>query len=271
MRRHLPEKLAYGAVRWKNALLTIFFFDLSKRAPQRVKKLIVGDVRRRLGPDYDVDTHFTPRYNPWDQRLCLVPNGDLFTAIKSGRASVVTDHIDTFTERGIRLRSGAELEADLIITATGLNLVVLGGMQLSVDGHDVDPAKAMSYEGMMYSDVPNLASAFGYTNASWTLKCDLTCEYVCRLLNHMQKRGYRQCTPRKVDPSIAEQPMLDFSSGYVQRSIHKFPKQGSKTPWKVRQNWPLDMFHLRFRSVDDATMEFSNPTPAAGSTRPPVR
>jgi cation diffusion facilitator CzcD-associated flavoprotein CzcO len=256
LRRHLPSKLAYGITRWKNVLLGMVFFGLCKRSPERVKKMILDAVREELGPDYDVNRHFTPRYNPWDQRLCLVPNGDLFQAIRNGQVSVVTDHIETFTENGIQLRSGAQLEADLIVTATGLNLQVLGGMQIAVDGRNVDLAGTLNYKGMMYSDVPNLASAFGYTNASWTLKCDLTCEYVCRLLNHMDKHGYQQCTPRNSDPSITTEPWIDFSSGYVRRSIDKFPKQGSKAPWRLHQNYALDIMSLKFGSIEDGAMEF---------------
>ena len=216
-------------------------------------------MRAYLGPDYDVDKHFTPRYNPWEQRLCLVPDADLFMAIRKKKASVVTDLIETFTETGLKLKSGAELEADLIVTATGLNLEVLSGLQITVDGKAVDPAKTFNYKGLMYSGVPNLASSFGYTNASWTLKCDLTCEYVCRLLNHMQKHGYVQCMPQNNDPSVTEEPWIDFSSGYVQRSLHKFPKQGSKAPWKLRQNYALVILMLKFGKVDDGVMQFSGP------------
>ena len=199
LRRVLPAKVAYFIVRWKNILLTMLSFQLSRRRPSVMKALIRKHIERQLPPGYDVDTHFKPRYNPWDQRLCLVPNGDLFDAIAKGRASMVTDRIKTFTEKGLELTSGAELEADLIVTATGLNLLPLGGIQLAVDGRDVKPSETMSYKGMMLSGVPNLAFAFGYTNASWTLKSDLTCAYVCRLLNHMDEHGYRQCTPRNPD------------------------------------------------------------------------
>ena len=200
LRARLPSKLAYHLIRWRNVLWGMYFFQLSRRKPERVKQLILGGVRMALGPDYDIATHFTPRYNPWDQRLCLVPDGDLFNAIREKRASVVTNQIDTFTAKGIRLKDGSELEADIIVTATGLNLQVLGGLEVSVDGRAVDFARTLNYKGMMYSDVPNLASAFGYTNASWTLKCDLTCEYVCRLINYMDRRGYKQCMPHNVDP-----------------------------------------------------------------------
>jgi monooxygenase len=257
LRRNLPAKLAYHLIRWRNVFWGMYFFQLCRRKPDRAKQLILGGVRMALGPDYDIGTHFTPRYNPWQQRLCLVPDGDLFNSIKQGKASVVTSHIDTFTEKGIRLKDGNELEADIIVTATGLNLQVLGGLEVSVDGRTVDFAKTLNYKGMMYSDVPNLASSFGYTNASWTLKCDLTCEYVCRLINYMDRHGYKSCVPHNVDPDITELPSLDFTSGYVQRSIAKLPKQGSKRPWRLYQNYALDIVTLRFGKVDDGVMQYS--------------
>jgi cation diffusion facilitator CzcD-associated flavoprotein CzcO len=216
----------------------------------------MNGVRHQLGRDYDV-RHFTPAYNPWDQRLCLVPDADLFNSIREGKSSVVTDEIDTFTEKGIRLRSGEELEADIIVTATGLNMKLMSGLQLVVDGKPVDMPKTMAYKGMMYSDVPNLASAFGYTNASWTLKCDLTSEYVCRLINYMDEHGYTQCTPRRTDPSVVDEPAIDFSSGYVQRALPTLPRQGSKTPWRLHQNYALDLMGVRYSSVDDGTMKFT--------------
>jgi monooxygenase len=257
MRSRLPPKLAYGVTRWKNVLLGMLFFGLSKQAPDRVKRMVLRGVKLQLGKDYDVEKHFTPSYKPWDQRICLVPDGDLFRAIRKGRASVVTDHIETFTEKGIKLRSGHELEADLVVTATGLNLVVLGDIQLTVDGRAIDLSKTMNYKGMMLSDVPNLASAFGYTNASWTLKCDLTCEYVCRLLNHMAKTGQRQCTPRRNDPSITEEPFANFSSGYIQRAVAKFPRQGSRRPWRLYQNYALDLMSIKYSGLVDGAMEFT--------------
>ena len=256
LRGKLPAKAAYAITRWRNVLMTIFFYRLSRREPERIKKMIIDGVRQALGPDYDVDTHFTPRYNPWDQRLCLVPDADLFRAIKDGKASVVTDHIKTFTETGIELKSGKTLHADVIVTATGLNLVVLGKTRFSVDGAPVDFAKTMNYKGAMYSDVPNMASTFGYTNASWTLKCDLTCEYVCKLLNHMDMMAYDTATPRRTDPSVQEELWLDFSSGYVQRAIGQYPRQGSKKPWRVNQNYALDIMALRLSPIEDGVMEF---------------
>jgi cation diffusion facilitator CzcD-associated flavoprotein CzcO len=256
VRRRLPVGLAYTVTRWKNVLLGMYVYQMCKRKPEKVKSLLLGYVRQMLGPDYDVGTHFTPRYNPWDQRLCLVPDADFFRAIRRGKVSVVTDHIETFTETGIRLKSGAELEADLIVTATGLVLVPVGGAKLSVDGQPVDLSKRFIYKGMMYSDVPNLASVFGYTNASWTLKADLVCEYVCRLLNHMDRHGYRQCTPHNGDPTLQEEPWVNFSSGYIQRALAQQPKQGSKRPWKLYQNYALDLLSLRFGRLRDA-MVFS--------------
>jgi cation diffusion facilitator CzcD-associated flavoprotein CzcO len=204
----------------------------------------------------DVDKHFVPSYDPWDQRLCFVPDDDLFQTLREGRASVVTDHIDSFTETGLRLRSGATLDADIIVTATGLKLKFLGGIDVDVDGRRVDPSKALAYKGIMCSDVPNMAFAVGYTNASWTLKCDLTAEYVCRLLAYMDKKGYAQCCPRRNDPSIEEQPIIDFSSGYVQRALHLLPKQGSKRPWRLYMNYALDLATLRHAPLTDDAMEF---------------
>ena len=256
LRRVLSAKVAYPIVRWKNVLLTMLFFQLSRRRPELVKSRVRKQLEKQLPPGYDIDTHFKPRYGPWDQRLCLVPDGDLFEAIWGGRASVVTDHIDRFTETGLRLQSGAELEADLIVTATGLNLLALGGMQIAVDGRDIDVSETMSYKGMMLSGVPNLAMAFGYTNASWTLKCDLTCGFLCRLLSHMDEHGYQQCTPQSPDGSVAEQPFIDFSSSYVLRSIDQFPKQGSRAPWRLYQNYALDIMSLKFGAIEDGTLRF---------------
>jgi monooxygenase len=267
LRRVLPSRLAYVITRWKRVMLGMYFFNLCRRNPARAKQLILGGVRAYLGPDYDVARHFTPRYNPWEQRLCLVPDGDLFHAIRSQRASVVTDEIETFTENGLKLKSGAELEADLIVTATGLNLEVLSGLQITVDGKRVDPATTFNYKGLMYSGLPNLASSFGYTNASWTLKCDLTCEYVCRLLNYMTRHGYRQCTPRNTDPALTGEAWVDFSSGYIQRSLHLFPKQGSRPPWKLHQNYARDIMTLRFGRIDDGVLEFSKSLPEREAMR----
>ncbi len=260
LRGKVPPGLAYSIVRWKNVLIATLLFQRSRRTPEKIKNWILGLAKKSLGPDYDVAKHFTPRYNPWEQRLCFIPDADLFRAIKSGKASVVTDEIESFTENGLRLRSGEELGADIIVTATGLKVQLMGGMEVWVDGAPVTLSRAMSYKGMMYSDVPNLASSFGYTNASWTLKSDLTAEYVCRLLKHMDAGRYARCTPRKRDDSIAEQPAIDFSSGYIQRAKDVLPKQGSKRPWRLHQNYALDMLEFRFASVDDGTMEFAKRT-----------
>jgi monooxygenase len=254
-RRSLPDRAAYALTRWKNVLLGMLFYHVARKRPEFFKRMVAKGVRHQLGEDYDL-RHFSPRYNPWDQRLCLVPDGDLFRAIREGRASVLTDHIETFTETGLQLKSGKHLEADIIVTATGLVLKIMSGLHLVVDGRTVELSKTMAYKGMMYSDVPNLAQAFGYTNASWTLKCDLTAEYVCRLLNHMDDRGYSQCTPRANDQSIEEEPILDFTSGYVQRALHTLPRQGTKTPWRLHQNYVKDLSMLRYGRVDDGTMEF---------------
>jgi cation diffusion facilitator CzcD-associated flavoprotein CzcO len=259
LRRLLPKWAVYAIVRWKNVLLQTAFYQLSRRRPELVKRMIRRGVERSLPAGYDVDTHFTPRYNPWDQRMCLVPDGDLFRAISSGRATVVTDRVEAFTEGGIRLESGGELEADVIVTATGLNLLFLGGMQLGVDGEEVDVTRAMAYKGMMLSGVPNFAFTVGYTNASWTLKADLISEYVCRLLAHMDANGFSRCLPEVSDPSVTEQPLLDFTSGYVLRSLDQFPKQGSKEPWRLRQNYVVDIRAIRRGPIDDGAMRFSAP------------
>ena len=256
LRRHLPSRVAYSLTRWKQVLLGMFVFSLSRRKPEKLKRLLLGGVRMALGPDYDVHKHFTPRYNPWDQRLCLVPDGDFFQAINAGRASVVTDVIETFDERGIVLKSGQRLDADLVVTATGLQLEVLGGLQVSVDGKPIDFSRTMQYKGTMYSGVPNVAVSFGYTNASWTLKADLISQYVCRLLNHMQTRGLVQCTPLNNDPTITPEPAIAFSSGYFQRSRHLLAKQGSRPPWKLYQNYPRDILLLRLGKLDDGVLQF---------------
>jgi monooxygenase len=257
LRRLLPAKVAYPIVRWKNVALTTLFFQLSRRRPRLVKALLRRGVAAHLPSDYAIDPHFTPRYNPWDQRVCLVPDGDLFAAIRKGRATIATDTIDTFTETGVRLASGTELEADVVVTATGLNLQALGGMQVTVDGRKIVMSETLGYKGMMFSDVPNLASSLGYTNASWTLKCDLTCEYVCRLLNHMDEHGHRQVTPRNHNPSLPTQPFIDLKSGYVERSIDQFPRQGLKAPWRLYQNYVRDILMLRYGSLADDALEFS--------------
>ena len=260
LRRRLPAKAAYGITRWKNVLMGMFFYRMTRKKPAKTKERLLGMVREHLGPNYDVATHFTPRYNPWDQRLCLVPDADLFAAIKAGDAAVVTDTIDRFVPEGIRLSSGETLPADVIVTATGLELSLMGGVPFTVDGAPVNLAEKLQYKGMMYSDVPNLAFTFGYTNASWTLKADLVAKYVCRLLNVMRKRGVAIATPHNDDPTLQSEAFVDFSSGYIQRVADRLPKQGSRKPWKLNQNYALDVMALRFGSVDDA-MVFANSSP----------
>jgi len=257
LRRVLPIKVAYSIVRWKNVLMTMLFFQASRRWPRRMSRLIRKGVRGHLPEGYDVDTHFNPRYNPWDQRVCLVPDGDLFEAISAGRASIVTGEVEAFTESGVKLTSGEEVPADLIVTATGLNLLALGGMDVAVDGRPLDLPKTLAYKGMMLEGVPNFALAVGYTNASWTLKCDLTCEYVCRLLNHMDEHGFTTCAPRNSDPERPTLPFIDFTSGYVMRSIHKFPRQGTEAPWRLYQNYARDIGMIRYGRLDDGEIRFS--------------
>jgi monooxygenase len=262
----VPERIAYAITRWKNVLRAQFFYWLSRRHPATMKKILRMRLREALGATFPIDPHFRPRYNPWDQRLCLVPDEDLFKSIKAGTASVATDEIETFTEKGVKLKSGSELEADLVVTATGLALVAQGGTALTLDGKPVDVSKAMIYRGMMLSDVPNFAFAIGYTNASWTLKVDLVSRYVCRLLNHMDAHGYRQCVPRLNDPDVKPEPIIDFSSGYVLRAVDQLPKQGSKRPWRLYQNYAKDLFTFRFTPIEDGTMEFSGKVEPASAT-----
>jgi cation diffusion facilitator CzcD-associated flavoprotein CzcO len=252
--RKLGDERAYDVTRWKNVILSMAMYNLSKKFPGRMKKLFISGVKKSLGSEYDIETHFTPSYDPWDQRLCLVPDGDLFDAIKAGTAEVVTDHIESFTDHGIRLQSGRELEADLVVTATGLRVSLLGKMGVNVDGEKIDVAKTLTYKGTMFSDVPNLFVALGYTNASWTLKCDLTCEWVCRIMNTMDKRGQKVVVARKRG-EVDETPIINFSSGYIQRAKDALPKQGPKAPWRLYQNYLLDMLSLRYGKIEDDVME----------------
>jgi len=254
--RVLPSKAAYSLIRWKNVLLMMFSFRMSRWKPDFMRKVIRKGVMKRLPEGYDVDTHFNPRYNPWQQRMCLVPDSDLFEAIAAGSASVVTDGIESFTETGVKLTSGDELDADIIITATGLNLLLFGGIEVALDGEPVDFSKTVAYKGMMICGVPNLAVTLGYTNASWTLKCDLVSHYVTRLLNHMDEHGHAVCTPRPPDPSLPTEPFIDFNSGYVLRSIDALPRQGATSPWRLHQNYFRDVRLLKRGPVDDA-MEFA--------------
>ena len=255
LRRCLPDRAAYVMARWKNVFVGTFFYNLARNRPEAFKRMVAKGVRRHLGKEYDTK-HFTPPYDPWDQRLCFAPDADFFLAIRENRVSIATDEIETFTETGILLKSGEHLDADIIVTATGLVLKLISGMQLVVDGKTVSLPKTLVYKGMMFSDVPNLAFAIGYTNASWTLKCDLTSEYVCRLLNHMDQKGHVMCAPRQNDPEIGEEPVIDFTSGYVVRALPMLPHQGSKKPWRLHQNYMKDLRMMRYGRVDDGTMEF---------------
>jgi monooxygenase len=256
LRKVLPAKAAYGVTRWKNVLQQIGLYQLARRQPRLVRGLI-RKLNTRLLPDgYDIDTHFKPRYNPWDERLCLVPDADLFRAIKKGKADIVTDTIETFTERGLLLSSGKELEADIIVTATGLNLKAFSGMELDVDGAEVKLPEIMTYKALMLSGVPNYAFTIGYTNASWTLKADLVAEFVCRLLDHMDKQGHRSVTPVR-EADVEERPFMDFTPGYVLRSIDELPKQGSRAPWALKQNYLVDVRTIRKGAIDDGALAFS--------------
>lgn len=258
LRKCLPEKAAYWLMRWQRIILQMFFFNLARATPQGTKKNMVKKVREKLGPDYDIKKHFTPSYNPWDQRICLVPDDDLFTAISEGKASVETDHIETFTTDGIKLKSGKELKADIVITATGLTLEALGGASFHVDGRKVNFGETLSYKGFMFSDVPNLAAVFGYTNASWTLRADLISDYVCRLLAHMKGANYQTATPINDDPTMKLEPYLDFTSGYVKRAEDILPKQGERMPWRHPQNYYKDLFALRYGKIEDGIMRFDD-------------
>jgi cation diffusion facilitator CzcD-associated flavoprotein CzcO len=259
-----PERAA-SVARWRNILLGMFVFQLCRRLPGLARKLLVNRTRRELGPDYDVKSHFSPRYPPWDQRLCIAPDGDLFEVIRSGQASVVTDAIVTFTETGLSLESGRQLPADLVITATGLELQLMGSLEITVDGARIDAAKSISYRGVMFSGIPNLANCFGYTNASWTLRSELSARFVCRLLEYMARQGYQQCRPRHPRAGDGSQPLVDFSSGYVKRGIQRFPRQGSRAPWRVRQNYLWDRLDSCWTAFSDGSLEFSSLAAPRGS------
>ncbi len=256
VRRFLPEKAAYNLLRWKNVGITMLFYNQSKSRPAKIAKFLINSVRRELKEGYDIEKHFTPKYAPWDQRVCLVPDGDLFRALNDGRASIVTDQIETFTESGVRLKSGESIDADIVVTATGLKLRLMGGIAIHVDGKQVDVSDSMMYKAMMFSEIPNLAQWFGYTNASWTLKCDLTSEYMCRLLNHMEEHGHTTCVARS-NSRVEERPFVPLKAGYIERGRHLLPKQGDRAPWKLKQNYAFDIANIRYSDVDDGVMEFS--------------
>jgi len=268
LRKVLPDQWAYTLVRWRNVLFQQFFFGQTRKNPDKARERLIGMVREEMGPDYPVEKHFNPAYNPWEQRLCLVPDSDLFNALKSGKADIETDHIERFTETGILLRSGKELEADLIVTATGLNLQFMNGVDVSIDNTKVEPGRLLNYKGVMLSNVPNLAVTFGYTNASWTLKADLTSEYVCRLLNLMDEKGATSAMPYLAAFPNETEPFVDFSSGYFQRVMDQFPRQHTEAPWKLHQNYFTDRKNLRELPIEDGVMKFH--TPAAASAAKPA-
>jgi monooxygenase len=264
LNRWLPEKMAYPAIRWRNVLRQVALFEACRKWPHRMRNILLGYVRRQLPENYDVQKHFGPHYNPWDQRLCLVPNGDLFRAIRHGKADVVTDTIERFSPTGIRLNSGRELPADIIITATGLNMQIFGGATVTVDGQPVDLTKTMAYKGMMLSGLPNMAYTVGYTNIGWTLKADLVSEFVCRLLNYMDANGFERAVVERPGPDVEDRPFMDFTPGYVLRALDQLPKQGSRTPWRLNQNYLRDIRLIRRGKIADEGLRFAKkPAPVA--------
>lgn len=265
VRRVVRGRAGDRATRWLSALLSQGFYQFCRRHPSVARRALLKSIERQLPPGFAIDPHFTPRYDPWDQRLCVAPDGDFFAAIRSGRASVVTDEIERFTTRGIALRSGSELTADIVVCATGLELLFLGGCEVVVDGEALDPAGRLMYKGLMLEGVPNLAVAIGYTNASWTLRCELTCRYVGRLLNHMRAAGASWCVPVNRDPAVRPEPLLPLQSGYIQRAADRLPRQGSRFPWRTYQSFLRDYRALRLGPVDDGVMVFANPAPAAAA------
>ncbi|HZU34364.1 MAG TPA: NAD(P)/FAD-dependent oxidoreductase, partial [Gemmataceae bacterium] len=258
-----PEWLAHRLTRWKNVLLGIYFYQLCRRSPERAKKFFRAQLAKELPPNFDIETHFQPHYGPWDQRVCIVPDANLFRTIRDGRVSVVTDQIANLTKHGVALQSGRELQADIIVTATGLKLLPCGGVRLFVDGEAVEPGQSLTYKGVMLSNVPNLAACVGYINAAWTLRADLSSAYVCRLLNYMDRHGYTSCMPRWDDAALEGRPLLGLTSGYVQRAADLFPKQGAKAPWLLHQNYLLDLLTLHFSRVNDGFVVFSKGSPRA--------
>ncbi|MEM7371598.1 MAG: NAD(P)/FAD-dependent oxidoreductase [Bacteroidota bacterium] len=254
--KYLPHKLAYTLTRWKKITIGRLFYRYCRRKPKKAATLIKKGVIKALGEAFDVDKHFTPTYNPWDQRVCFAPDNDFFLALRSDKADIVTDHIEMFTETGIQLSSGEHLEADIIVSATGLKLIYFAGIEMTIDGESRDPGSTVTYKGMMFNDVPNMAQAFGYTNASWTLKCDLTSKYVARLLKHMEQNGYRYCVPRQRNPDLELEPFVDFNSGYILRHIDEMPKQGKELPWKLKQDYFADRKMIGRGKLEDGVMEF---------------
>ncbi|WP_397452889.1 flavin-containing monooxygenase [Pseudomonas sp. NA-150] len=264
LRKRLPERTAHRVARWKNILIALGFYQFCQRTPRLARRLLRYGTRKGLPNGYAVDEHFKPRYQPWDQRLCLIPDADLFKVLSSGKASMVTDQIDSFTPDGIRLKSGQELAADIIVSATGLKLQACGGMRLSVDDQPVQLSDAFVYKGVLLSGIPNFALCVGYTNASWTMRSDLSCLYVCRLINHMSEHGYKAAVALYTDPSVEKRPLLNITSGYVLRANDELPKQGSKGPWHLRQNYLLDLMTLKYKGIADSHISFQrHPSPVS--------
>lgn len=255
LRKYIPEMWVYRIARTLRVSLQAGFFSLSRRYPEKIRNLLLSGVRKGVGPEVDMK-HFTPKYNPWDERLCAVKAGDLFKAVKEGRLSMVTDHIARFTPKGIELESGQELEADIIVSATGLELKFFGGINITIDGQPYDYTQKMCYKAVMLEDLPNLAFTFGYTNASWTLKADITCDWICRVLQHMDRTGRKTVVPVNTDSTVQRGDFLDFQSGYIKRGLHRFPKMGNKPPWKLKQLYPYDMMMLRLGRLEDGVLKF---------------
>ena len=258
LRKFLPIKFTYFLIRWKNILWQSYTFFLARKFPERIKKGILDLLKDELGSDFDINKHFTPSYKPWDQRMCLVPDSDLFSAIKNNKASVVTDKVKQFESDGILLESGVKITTDIIVTATGIELNSLNDINVTMDNVKVNAHERLTYKGMMLSGVPNFALSFGYVNASWTLRADLTCEYVCRLISLMDKKGVDCCAPRNDQSAYGDDDLIDFTSGYVQRGLHLMPKQGNKAPWKNYQNYLKDIFAVRLFSIKDSNLNFYN-------------
>jgi monooxygenase len=265
IRGRFPPRLTRAMVRWKNILLQMYLYRLSRRKPAAVRAQIIKLAQAEIGPGFNAAEYFNPRYEPWDQRMCVAPDGDFFAAMRAGKASIVNGEIEAFTESGLLLTSGQEIPADLIVSATGLKVRLLGGVVIEVDGAPVDIATKTTYKSVMFSDIPNMASIFGYTNASWTLKSDLIAEWVCRLLKHMDRRGYAICTPRRGDASTAKEPTLPLTSGYIERAKDLLFKQGTRKPWRLNQNYALDLMALRFSAIEDGSLEFKRRDPASNA------
>ena len=265
LKRFLPESIAFRLVRWKNIAVSIGIYQISRGAPTFARGVLRKIAVKVLPQGYEVDKHFKPRYEPWDQRLCVMPDADFYKSIRDGRASVVTGEIETFTERGIRLKSGEELEADIVVTATGLRMLALGAVQLVIDGTPVNPGREFIYKGTMLSNIPNFAFCIGYTNAAWTLRADLASTYVCRVLNHMDRHGYRVCRPACDSGSLEARPLLGLTSGYVMRAAADLPKSGDKAPWLIRQNYVRDMLTMKLGRMEDGILRFAKSSPMTRS------